>query len=129
MTQEYYEKYYKNGELTDCYPASLDRVGFILTDRVSEDIEDVPVRLMVYLPKKNSIGGFGTILWKSGVGAAYLSIKDENWIVCNQAFMLNEVSSRTSWYPIPPQRKRTTSQRHHQYQWRCICLRYATKCV
>ncbi len=105
MTKEYYEKEFKKGELVDCMPIDLGYSAFILQDMPqdnddSQDSDELPRRLMVYLPNKNKFGEFGTTKYRD-CGLTYVSAYGDNWIVCNQAFMIDEVLKNTSWYDIP----------------------------
>jgi len=103
MTKEYYEKYYKNVEILECIPTSLDRIGFVtreVTDNVEKNIDELYIMLMAYMPKKNPLGIFGTVKI-TDVGQAYMSSTEKSWIVCNSIFNIDELNNKTDWYPIP----------------------------
>jgi len=102
MTKEYYEKSYKSSELKECMPIDLGYISFISQDMSNEDIEldELPRKLIVYLPSKNKVGDFGTTNYYH-CGETYVSAFGDNWIVHNQAFMIDEVLKNTNWYEIP----------------------------
>ena len=106
MTKKFYEEYYKNGQLTECMPISLNRIGFIHQDfpQVDEDemeLEDFPTRLIVYLPEKIKKGDFGTVVWSDNGLNMKLSAYITKWITLLPHFSINEVVNKTNWYPIP----------------------------
>jgi len=106
MLSEYYEKYYKNGALIDCYPVDFKQIGFIHKDAPQDeeddrDADELPTRLIAYLPERYQPGLFGTVIWHKGIRDLYLLANKFDWIVETSDFMINEVSRRTQWYPIP----------------------------
>jgi hypothetical protein len=107
MTKEYYEKYYKNGELQDCAAFDMKYIAFILKDvpQTREDDEkelsDFPTRLIAYVPEKSKFGEFASVRWDYGIEQAFVSGTHHYPIVVDQYFEINEIKSKTNWYDIP----------------------------
>jgi len=107
MTKEYYEKYYKNGELQDCAAFDMRYIAFILKDvpqteeECEKELSDFPTRLIAYVPENNKLGEFATISWSHGIEQAFVSGTYRYPIVSTQNFYIDELKSKTNWYPIP----------------------------
>ena len=105
MTKDYFEKYYKNGELQDCTAFDMGYIAFVLKDipQTDEDIDysNYPTYLIAYVPENNKIGEFATVAWDSGIDQAYVSGTHRYPIVLDQIFEINEIKTSTKWYDIP----------------------------
>jgi len=105
MTKEFFEKDFKDGGLINCYPINLQKIGFIHKDYIDgKELNEVPIRLIVYLPEKNKVGEFGRATWDYNIEQLYLANK-EGWLTIDSNFQILEVSNSTSWYPIPNNEK------------------------
>jgi len=107
MTKDYFEKYYKNGELQDCAAFDMRYIAFILKDvpqteeECEKELSDFPTRLIAYVPENNKLGEFATISWSHGIEQAFVSGTYRYPIVSTQNFYIDELKSKTNWYPIP----------------------------
>ena len=105
MTKDYFEKYYKNGELQDCMVFDMGYIAFILKDipQTDENIDysNQPTYLIAYVPENNKLGEFATVEWSSGIEQAYVSGTHRYPIVSDEIFEINEIKSKTNWYDIP----------------------------
>ncbi|VUD46577.1 hypothetical protein TDB9533_00851 [Thalassocella blandensis] len=105
MKKDFYESNYKFSKLTDCMPVDLSRIAFVLKDFPHNDeddraLEELPTKILIYLPEKNEAGSFGLLFWDSGLTDPKVS-SGPKWVVLNSDFQVNEPVAKTEFYPIP----------------------------
>lgn len=110
MKKNFYEEHFKKGALIGCMPVSLTLMAFVHKDYPQDENDEresneLPIRLLYYVPKKMENGDYGTSTWSHNIDVIYISDDGTSWIVTTPNFNIDEIDNKTDWYPIPHNEK------------------------
>ena len=110
MKKDFYKKHFNNGILVGCMPVSLTLMAFVHKDFPqneddSKEANELPIRVLYYVPEKMEKGSYGTTTWSHNIENLYVTDDGTSWIVITPSFNVDEIDNKTDWYPVPNNEK------------------------
>jgi len=110
MKKDFYEEHFRNGFIIGCMPVSSSLIALIHKDYPIDDddyreLNELPIRVLYYVPKKMDKGDYGTTTWSHNIENLYITDDGTSWIVTTPYFEIDEIENKTDWYPIPNNEK------------------------